>query len=54
MSNPINFHEHHEEADSLITFHMSQSKGNLIVRGTDTDILIILLGMLGNYGEEDE
>jgi hypothetical protein len=38
----------HEEADTLIAFHTkSISTGNILVRSTDTDVLIILLGLSG-------
>ena len=52
VQHPESYQGVHEEADSLIAFHLSQSKGNIMVRGTDTDILIILLGMLGKHKEE--
>ena len=40
--------------NTLIAFHVAQSKGNIVnvVRGTDTDILIILLGMVSKHEEE--
>ena len=38
----------HEEADTLLAFHTSSiSSGNILVRSTDTDVLIILLGLSG-------
>ena len=32
----------HAEADTLIAFHSAMSEGNLVVRATDTDIMVIL------------
>ena len=38
----------HEEADTLIAFHANNiSTGNILVRSTDTDVFIILLGLSG-------
>ena len=37
----------HEEADTLIGFHASHTNGTLLIRASDTDVLIIILGMLG-------
>ena len=38
----------HEEAKTLIAFHANSiSSGNILVRSTDTDVLIILLGLSG-------
>ena len=38
----------HEEADKLLAFHANRiSSGNILVRSTDTDVLIILLGLSG-------
>ena len=37
----------HEEADTLIAFHVNHVKGHILVRASDTDVLVILLGMLG-------
>ena len=44
---PEYFQGTHEEADTLIPFHVSQISGNVLVRATDTDILVLLVGMLG-------
>jgi hypothetical protein len=41
-----------EEADTLITFHAANTTGDIIVRATDTDVLIILLGYLGRMRPE--
>jgi len=38
----------HEEADTLLAFHTSSiSSGTILVRSTDTDVFIILLGLSG-------
>ena len=38
----------HEEADTLLAFHTNSiSSGTILVRSTDTDVLIILLGLAG-------
>jgi len=36
-----------EEADTLLAFHASNVAGNVMVRSSDTDVLVILLGMIG-------
>ena len=42
----------HEEADTLIAFHANSiSTGIIHVRSTDTDVLIILLGLAGRSEE---
>lgn len=37
----------HEEADTVLAFHASHTHGSLIIRASDTDVLIIILGMFG-------
>ena len=38
----------HEEADTLFAFHANNtSNGNILVSSSDTDVLIILLGLSG-------
>jgi len=54
----------HEEADTLLAFHISSIfSGNILVMSTDTDVLIILLGLAGrsegfniilNYGSGNQ
>ena len=39
----------HEEADTLIAFHASKVQGNIVVRASDTDVLVILIGMMGRH-----
>ena len=36
---PLSFQVIHEEADTLIPFHVAQISGNVLVRVTDTDVL---------------
>lgn len=45
---PSHLQGRHEEADTLIAFHAkSVSGGRIMVRSTDTDVLVILLGLVG-------
>ena len=41
----------HEEADTRMIFHISKSKQNsrIMVKATDTDVLILLLGHMQNF-----
>jgi len=47
VDTPDHLQGSHEEADTLLAFHASCIRGNVVVRASDTDVLIILLGMLG-------
>ena len=48
VEEPTHLQCRHEEADTLIAFHANSiSSGNILVRSTDTDVLIILLGLSG-------
>lgn len=49
VDQPLQFQGHHEEADTLIAYHASQLRGNLMIRASDTDVMVILLGMLGRH-----
>ena len=42
----------HEEADTLIAFHVGNINSNVIVRASDTDVLVILIGALGRQCPE--
>ncbi|KAG1714730.1 Cyclic nucleotide-gated channel cone photoreceptor subunit alpha [Nymphon striatum] len=44
---PHNLQGTHEETDTLIAFHVNHVKDHILVRASDTDVLVILLGMLG-------
>ena len=47
---PDHLQGNHEEADTLLAFHASSvSSGNLVVRASDTDVLVILIGMMGRH-----
>ena len=39
----------HEDADTLFAFHASSVAGNAVIRASDTDVLVILLGMIGRH-----
>lgn len=43
----------HEEADTLVTFHAANVTGDIIVRASDTDILVILIAALGRRRPEE-
>ena len=45
VSMPPEYQGEHEEADTLIAFHLNWLNGKIIVRSSDTDVLIILVGM---------
>ena len=47
VEHPTIFQSTHEETDTLVAYHASRVPGNVVVRASDTDILVILLGMLG-------
>ena len=46
VQQPQQFQNSHEEADSLITFFTFQVTGSILVRASDTDVLVILIGYL--------
>ncbi|KAG7162926.1 hypothetical protein Hamer_G001944 [Homarus americanus] len=46
---PSRLQGQHKEADTLIAFHGKNiTTGNILARSTDTDVLIILLGLVGS------
>ena len=48
VDQPSSLQSQHEEADTLIAFHARKiSDGNILVRSSDTDVFIILLGLCG-------
>ena len=47
IESPGHFQGNHCEADALIAFYASTAVGNILVRASDTDVLVILIGMLG-------
>ena len=52
ISSPSNLQGSHSEADTLVAFHAAASEGAAVIRATDTDVLIIILGMLAKHQEE--
>ncbi|KAK4318061.1 hypothetical protein Pmani_010908 [Petrolisthes manimaculis] len=48
VSSPAHLQANHEEADTLIAFHLENITYNaVIIRASDTDVLVILIGFLG-------
>ena len=53
VNKPAHLQGDHEEADTLIAFHLvNTSTSNVIIRASDTDVLVILVGILGNQRPE--
>ena len=50
---PPNIQGSHHEADTLLAFHAKMSEGNLVVRASDTDVMIIMLGMINKHKEQN-
>lgn len=54
VSSPAHLQANHEEADTLIAFHVENiSSSAVLVRASDTDVLIILIGLLGRKLPEE-
>ena len=53
VSYPTNLQGTHSEADTLVAYHANASDGRIVIRATDTDVLIILLGMLAKHQEQE-
>ena len=54
ITEPANLQSRHEEADTLVAFHAKQSpEENILIRSTDTDVLVILLGLAGRSRESN-
>ena len=48
VDTPSHMHARHEEAVTLMAFHAAKTQGkNTLVRSTDTDVLVILIGLAG-------
>jgi hypothetical protein len=46
IEEPYHLQSRHEEADTLIAFHANSiTTGNILVRSTDTEFFVILLGL---------
>jgi hypothetical protein len=53
VTSPAHLQGDHEEADTLIVFHISNiTASHVIVRSSDTDVLVILIGALGQQRRE--
>ena len=55
VSRPSHLQGDHEEADVLIAFHVANvsEAENVVVRASDTDVLVILIGAIWQQNEED-
>ena len=51
VGHPEQLQDNHEKADTLIAFHAVNVTGNIVVKPSDNDALVILLGMLGKHME---
>ena len=45
VSEPQQYQASHEEADTLIVYHLRLAKGRVFIRSSDTDVLIIVIGI---------
>ena len=54
ITEPVNLQCRHEEADTLVAFHAKQApERNILVRSTDTYVLVILLRLAGRSRESN-
>ena len=54
LSSPAHLQGNHEEADTLIAFHLENIISNVVlIRASDTDVLVVLIGILGNKNKEE-
>ena len=54
VTSPVHLQDDHEEADTLIAFYVANNTAdNVMVRASDTEVLIILIGTLGQQWRED-
>ena len=54
ITEPVNLQSRHEEADTLVAFHAKQApEGHILIRSTDTDVLVILHGLAGRSRESN-
>ena len=52
LDRPSNLQSAHEEADTLIAFHVKKIYGgNVLVRSSDTNVLILLLGLVSRSND---
>ena len=53
VTKPAHLQANHEEADTLIGFHLRKlTSSTVLVRASDTDVLVILIGLIGNQRPE--
>ena len=53
VSQPQHLQGNHEEADTLIAFHdINATPGDIMVRASDTDVMVILISALGQLPKE--
>ena len=53
VSKPPHLQGDHEEADTLIAFHVANiTESDIVIRASDTDVLVILIGALGQKSPE--
>ena len=52
LQQPQQFQSSHAESETLITFFSSQMTSSILVRASDTDVLVILIGYLGKCQSE--
>ena len=50
---PMHLQGKHEEADTLTGMHMVNIDGNIMIHSSDTDVLVIIIGLLGKPGYAD-
>ena len=54
VTRPLHLQGDHEEADTLIAFHIANiTAEHVIVRASDTDVLVILIGAIGQESPDD-
>ena len=54
MTAPSHLQGDYEEADTLLAFHIANiSADTVVVRASDTDVLVILIGAIGQQLEDD-
>ena len=55
VTRPLHLQGDHEEADTLIAFHIANiTAEHVIVRASDTDVLVILIGAIGQESPDND
>ena len=52
VQHPPQYQDSHTEAVTLIVLHGRQEEGDFVVRSSDTDVLVILIAMIGAHLED--